>query len=136
MERHASNALFIAAQLENHAAIAHLRYPFLASHPHNVIAKKQMQNGGGIVCFELKGGLAAGRKFLDNLKMLSLTANLGDTRSIASHPASTTHAKLSEAERQAVNITPGLIRISVGLEHRDDILADILHALQGFNDIM
>jgi O-succinylhomoserine sulfhydrylase len=129
MERHASNALFIAEQLENHPAIANLRYPFLASHPHSSIAKKQMQNGGGIVCFELKGGLEAGRKFLDNLKMLSLTANLGDTRSIASHPASTTHAKLSEAERQAVNITPGLIRISVGLEHRDDILADILQAL-------
>ena len=89
-----------------------------------------MKNGGGIVCFEIKGGIEAGRHFLNNLKMLSLTANLGDTRSIASHPASTTHAKLSEAERQAVSITPGLIRISVGLEHRDDILADILQALQ------
>ena len=88
-----------------------------------------MTNGGGIVCFELKGGLEAGKAFLNQLKMLSLTANLGDTRSIASHPASTTHAKLSEAERLAVNITPGLIRISVGLEHRDDILADITQAL-------
>ena len=88
-----------------------------------------MTNGGGIVCFELKGGLEAGKTFLNNLKMLSLTANLGDTRSIASHPASTTHSKLSEAERQAVHITPGLIRISVGLEHRDDILADITNAL-------
>ena len=129
MERHASNALFIAEALENHAAIATLRYPFLASHPQHAVAKKQMTNGGGIVCFELKGGLEAGKTFLNNLKMLSLTANLGDTRSIASHPASTTHAKLSEAERLAVNITPGLIRISVGLEHRDDILADILQAL-------
>ena len=129
MERHASNALFIAESLENHAAIATLRYPFLASHPQHAIAKKQMNNGGGIVCFELKGGLEAGKTFLNNLKMLSLTANLGDTRSIASHPASTTHAKLSEAERLAVNITPGLIRISVGLEHRDDILADIVQAL-------
>ena len=89
-----------------------------------------MQNGGGIVCFELKGGLDAGRTFMNNLKMLSLTANLGDTRSIASHPASTTHAKLTEEERQAVNITPGLIRISVGLEHCDDILDDILQALE------
>lgn len=129
MERHASNALFIAEALENHTAIATLRYPFLASHPQHAIAKKQMTNGGGIVCFELKGGLEAGKAFLNQLKMLSLTANLGDTRSIASHPASTTHAKLSEAERLAVNITPGLIRISVGLEHRDDILADILQAL-------
>ena len=88
-----------------------------------------MKNGGGIVCFELKGGIEAGRKFLNQIKMLSLTANLGDTRSIASHPASTTHAKLSEAERQATGITPGLIRISIGLEHREDILADILQAL-------
>ncbi len=130
MERHSSNALFIAEALEKHDKIASLRYPFLESHPHNAIAKKQMQNGGGIVCFDLKGGLEAGRKFLDSLQMLSLTENLGDTRSIASHPASTTHAKLSEQERQAVNITPGLIRISVGLEHREDILQDILQALE------
>jgi len=129
MERHASNALYIAQQLETHTSIASLRYPYLESHPHHSIAKQQMKNGGGIVCFELKGGLEAGRKFLDKLEMLSLTANLGDTRSIASHPASTTHAKLTEAERQAVNITPGLIRISVGLEHREDILADILQAM-------
>jgi len=88
-----------------------------------------MHNGGGIVCFELKGGLQAGRNFLDNLKMLSLTANLGDTRSIASHPASTTHAKLTPEERANVGITDGLIRISVGLEHRNDILQDILQAL-------
>ena len=130
MERHAANALFIAQSLEQHEKIASLRYPFLASHPHHLIAKKQMKNGGGIVCFELKGGLEAGRNFLDNLQMLSLTANLGDTRSIASHPASTTHAKLSEEERTAVNITPGLIRISVGLEHTEDILEDILQALE------
>lgn len=129
MERHAANALFLAKALENHPAIAQLKYPFLPSHPHHTIAVKQMKNGGGIVCFELKGGIEAGRKFLDRLKMLSLTANLGDTRSIASHPASTTHAKLTEAERQAVNITPGLIRISVGLENKEDILADILQAL-------
>jgi O-succinylhomoserine sulfhydrylase len=129
MERHASNALYIAQQLENHPAILTLRYPFLNSHPHHSIAIKQMQNGGGIVCFELKGGLEAGRNFLNKLKMLSMTANLGDTRSIASHPASTTHAKLSDTERAAVNITPGLIRISVGLEHKDDILNDILQAL-------
>lgn len=129
MERHASNALYIAEQLENHPAINRLKYPFRPTHPQYEIAVKQMTNGGGIVCFELKGGLQAGRAFLDRLQMLSLTANLGDTRSIASHPASTTHAKLSEEERLAVQITPGLIRISVGLEHRDDILKDILQAL-------
>ncbi len=129
MERHSNNALYIAQQLESHPAIASLRYPFLPSHPQYAIAKKQMYNGGGIVCFELKGGLPAGQKFLDSLKMLSLTANLGDTRSIASHPASTTHAKLTPEERAAVGISPGLIRISVGLEHRDDILADIKNGL-------
>lgn len=130
MERHASNALTLAQKLEKHPAISWLKYPWLPSHPQHEIAKKQMTNGGGIVCFELKGGLEAGRKFLNKLKMLSLTANLGDTRSIASHPASTTHGKLTEAERAAVNITPGLIRISVGLEKVDDILADILQALE------
>ncbi|MGG9971916.1 O-succinylhomoserine sulfhydrylase [Ferruginibacter sp. SUN002] len=129
MERHASNALALAKALEGHDKIASLKYPFLASHPQNAIAVKQMKNGGGLVAFELKGGLESGRKFLDALEMLSLTANLGDVKSIASHPASTTHAKLSEAERTAVNITPGLIRISVGLEHIDDILADVLQAL-------
>lgn len=129
MERHTANAHFLAQSLEGHAAINWVKYPFLPSHPQHAIAKKQMTDGGGIVCFELKGGLEAGRKFLDNLKMLSLTANLGDSRSIASHPASTTHAKLTEEERQTVGITPGLIRISAGLEHRDDILKDILQAL-------
>ena len=129
MERHASNALYLAEKLSGHRQISWLKYPFLSSHPQYAIAKKQMSNGGGIVCFELKGGLEAGRKFLDQLQMLSLTANLGDTRSIASHPASTTHGKLTEAERQEVNITPGLIRISVGLENREDILQDILQAL-------
>jgi len=129
MERHASNAMWIAGQLQNHPKIKWLKYPFLPSHPQFEIAKNQMQNGGGIFCFELNGGLESGRKFLDNLKMLSMTANLGDTRSIASHPASTTHAKLTEEERQAVAITPGLIRISVGLEHREDILKDIVQAL-------
>lgn len=130
MERHASNALTLAQKLESHPAISSLKYPWLPSHPQYEIAKKQMYNGGGIVCFELKGGLEAGRNFLNKLKMLTLTANLGDTRSIASHPASTTHAKLTDAERAAVNITPGLIRISVGLEKVDDILADILQALE------
>ena len=130
MERHASNALHIAKALESHPKISSLKYPFLKSHPQHTIAVKQMKTGGGIVCFELKGGLESGRRFLDSLQMLSLTANLGDTRSIASHPASTTHAKLSEKERREVNITPGLIRISVGLEHADDVLGDIVQALE------
>jgi O-succinylhomoserine sulfhydrylase len=130
MERHSKSALSIAQKLEGHPKINFVKYPFLKSHPQHAIAIKQMKDGGGIVCFELKGGLEAGRQFLNCLKMLSLTANLGDTRSIASHPASTTHSRLSEDERQAVAITPGLIRISVGLEHEEDILNDILQALE------
>ena len=130
MDRHSANAMWIAEQLEGHAKIKFLKYPFLSSHPQYQIAKKQMLSGGALFCFELKDGLAAGKKFLDSLQLLSMTANLGDTRSIASHPASTTHAKLTEEERQAVAITPGLVRISVGLEHREDVLNDILQALQ------
>ena len=130
MERHAKNALHIANALDNHPKISWLKYPFLKSHPQYEIAVKQMKNGGGVLCFELKGGLESGRKFLNSLEMLTLTANLGDSRSIASHPASTTHGKLTEEERLKVNITPGLIRISVGLEYADDILNDILQALE------
>lgn len=130
MERHSSNALAIANRLEDHKKISWLKYPMLPSHPQYEISRKQMSAGGGIVCFELRGGLESGRKFLDALELLTLTANLGDSRSIASHPASTTHSKLTEEERAAVNITPGLIRISVGLEHADDILEDILQALE------
>jgi O-succinylhomoserine sulfhydrylase len=130
MERHAKNALQIAIALEKHPKLSWLKYPYLPSHPQHQIALKQMKDGGGIICFELKGGLEGGKNFLNSLEMLSVTANLGDTRSIASQPASTTHGKLTEAERLEVNITPGLIRISVGLEYVDDILNDILQALE------
>ena len=130
MDRHAASALQIATALQNHLQISSVKYPFLKTHPQYDIAKKQMSNGGGIITFELKGGIESGRKFLNSLQMLSMTNNLGDSRSIASHPASTTHSKLTEAERNEVGITPGLIRISVGLEHPEDILNDILQALE------
>ncbi len=130
MQRHCENALKLAQALENHAKISWIKYPFLQSHPQYAVAVKQMKAGGGIVCFEIKGGIENGKKFLNNLQMLSMTANLGDTRSIASHPASTTHSKLSEEERLSVGITPGLIRISVGLEYADDIINDIMQALE------
>jgi O-succinylhomoserine sulfhydrylase len=129
MDRHAASAMKIATSLQNHPQLKSVKYPFLETHPQYAIAKKQMSNGGGIVTFDLKGGIDSGRKFLNALQMLSMTNNLGDSRSIASHPASTTHSKLTEEERQAVGITPGLIRISVGLEHPEDILNDILQAL-------
>ncbi len=130
MQRHCENALKVAQSLETNEKVSFVKYPFLPSHPQYEIATKQMSAGGGIVCFEIKGGADSGKKFLDALQMLSLTSNLGDTRSIASHPASTTHSKLSEDERLAVGITPGLIRISVGLEHVDDIISDIEQALE------
>ena len=129
MERHCNNALAIATALEKNDKISWVKYPFLPSHPEYHIAIKQMTKGGGILCFELKGGIESGRKFLDALQLLSMTPNLGDTRSIASHPASTTHSKLTEAERLSVGITPGLIRISAGLENVKDILSDIEQAL-------
>jgi len=129
MQRHVENAFYLSQKLEGHDKIEWLKYPFLASHPQYAVAKKQMKDGGGLFCFELKEGLEGGRRFLDRLQLLSLTANLGDTRTIASHPASTTHAKLSKEERLAVGITPGMIRISAGLENSDDILNDILQAL-------
>ena len=130
MERHSENALKIAETLQSNPHLEWVKYPFLPSHPQYEIAKKQMKLGGGVFCMELKGGLEAGRKFLDALEMLSVTANLGDTRSIASHPASTTHSRLTDAERLSVGITPGLIRISTGLEKLEDILADIEQALE------
>jgi len=129
MEKHASNALALAKHFQNHPQLSWVKYPYLDTHPQYAVAVKQMSNGGGIVTFEIKGGVEKGRTFLNSLKMLSMTNNLGDSRSIASHPASTTHSKLSEAERAAVGITPGLIRISVGLEHVSDIIADIEGAL-------
>jgi O-succinylhomoserine sulfhydrylase len=129
IQRHCENALKVAQALEKHPKVEWVKYPFLPSHPQYDIAKKQMKAGGGIVCFEIKGGLDAGRTFLNSLELLSMTANLGDSRSIASHPASTTHSKLSEADRQAVGITPGLIRVSIGLEYADDVIADIIQAL-------
>lgn len=130
MEKHASNALQLATFLEKHSKTNWVKYPFLPTHPQYAIAQKQMHNGGGIVTFELQGGVEAGRNFLNALQMLSMTNNLGDSRSIASHPASTTHSKLTAAEKEAVGITDGLVRISVGLEHVDDIIADINQALQ------
>jgi O-succinylhomoserine sulfhydrylase len=129
IERHCENALYIAEKLEGHASLEYVKYPFLKSHPHYAIAKKQMKAGGGIITFSLKGGYEAGKKFMDKLAMIKISPNLGDARTIATHPASSTHCKLSEEERNAVGISSGLIRISVGLENKEDILKDILQAL-------
>ena len=130
LDRHCENALALAKQLSKHPQILKVNYPFLESHPAYKIAKQQMKLGGGLVTFELKGGLKQGRRFLDKIKMCSLSANLGDTRTIVTHPASTTHARLTEEARQAVSITNGLIRVSVGLEHINDIISDIEEAIR------
>ncbi|HMN88592.1 MAG TPA: aminotransferase class I/II-fold pyridoxal phosphate-dependent enzyme [Saprospiraceae bacterium] len=129
MDAHCRNALALAQFLESRPEVAAVRYPHLPSHPQYALAKRQMQQGGGLVSFELVGGIAAGKDLLNRLQMISFSANLGDTRTIATHPASTTHARLSDAERIAVGITPGLIRLSVGLEHIDDIIQDIMQAV-------
>ncbi len=133
MERHCENAMTVASYLENHPEIEYVKYPFLPSHPNYALAKKQMKHGGGVVSFEVKGGIDRGRKFLNSLKMISHSANLGDTRTIATHPASTTHSKLTSEERAAVGITPGLIRISAGLENVQDIIKDIEQSLLASN---
>lgn len=129
MEKHCSQAFEIAKRLEKNNQVAWVKYPFLDSHPQHGIAKDQMKYGGGIVTFQVKGGLEAGRKFLDQLNLFSLTPNLGDSRSIATHPASTTHSKLKPEEREAVGISDGLVRLSIGLEHIEDIWEDIEQAL-------
>jgi O-succinylhomoserine sulfhydrylase len=129
VEKHAENALKVAEFLETQENVTMVKYPFLKSHPQYAIAKNQMKLGGNIVAFEIKGGIAAGRTFLDTIKMCSLSANLGDTRTIVTHPSSTTHGRLSEEDRLAVGITKGLVRVSVGLENVADIIEDLEQAL-------
>ncbi|WP_224488853.1 trans-sulfuration enzyme family protein [Robertkochia flava] len=130
VDRHCENALKVATFLEEHPNVNWVKHPFLKSHPQYEVAKRQMKAGGSIVAFEVKGGVEAGRKFLNSIGMCSLSANLGDTRTIVTHPASTTHSKLSEEDRLEVGITDGLVRISVGLEAVEDILADLDQALR------
>lgn len=130
MDRHCSNALALAETLEKHSEIADVKYPFLPSHPQYGLAKKQMKAGGGIVTIEVKGGKERAFKFLDALKMILYTSNLGDSRSIATHPGTTTHSKLKEEEREKLGIRPGTIRLSIGIEDQEDIIQDILQALE------
>ncbi|WP_395057342.1 trans-sulfuration enzyme family protein [Flavobacterium sp.] len=129
VEKHCENALKVAQFLENHHKVKKVKYPFLKSHPQYEIAKKQMRLGGNIVAFEIDGGIEAGREFLNKIQLCSLSANLGDTRTIVTHPASTTHSKLTVDERLAVSITDGLVRVSVGLETVADVINDLNQAL-------
>ncbi|MFK7933604.1 MAG: O-succinylhomoserine sulfhydrylase [Saprospiraceae bacterium] len=130
MDRHCENALALAKTLEQETGVNHVFYPHLPSHPQYKLAQQQMDQGGGIVTFELAGGAEAAMRFLNQIKMCSLSSNLGDTRTIVTHPTSTTHSKLTEAERLSVGITPGLVRISVGLEHIEDIKKDVVAAIR------
>jgi len=130
MDRHCSNALAVAQKLEASGEVETVRYPFLPSHPQYELATRQMKAGGGIVTFIIKGGFDRAKRFLDSLNMILITSNLGDSRSIATHPASTTHSKLTDEERKMIGIYPGSIRISVGLEDIEDILEDLEQALE------
>lgn len=128
VEKHSENALKVAQFLEGHPAVSSVKYPFLPSHPQYEIAKKQMKLGGNIIAFELQGGKEAGRKFIDRIQLFSISANLGDTRTIVTHPATSTHSKLNAEELKQANLTEGLIRSSIGLEHVEDIIAELNQA--------
>ncbi len=130
MERHCENALKLAQFLEKHPEVSWVKYPFLPSHPQYKLARRQMKLGGGLLSFELKGGAGRARKFLNALQLMSITSNLGDTRSTLTNPSTTTHSKLTEEERKASGITDGMIRVSTGLEHIDDIKADFEQAIE------
>ena len=129
MDRHCENAISLAKFLESHPEVLKVNYPFLESHPSYQVAIKQMSQGGGLVTFEVKGGLKQGIEFLNAMEMLSLSANLGDTRTIATHPASTTHRRLAPEVQAEMGITPSVLRLSVGLEHSSDLIKDLQQAL-------
>lgn len=130
MDRHCDNAEKVANYFEGNSELEAVKYPFLKSHPQHHLAIKQMKRGGGIITLTLKGGLARAQRFIDQLDMISLTPNLGDSRSIVTHPASTTHSKLTVEERAKVGISDGLVRLSVGLEHYEDIILDVERAIE------
>jgi O-succinylhomoserine sulfhydrylase len=130
MQKHSENAQALAEALEGHVALNAVKYPFLASHPQFELAKRQMKYGGGILTIDIKGGFEKVVAFSKHLKIASISPNLGDTRTIITHPASTTHAKIAAEEKLALGITDGLVRIAVGLESIDDLKADFLQALK------
>ena len=131
MERHSQNALAVAKFLNNNNNVEWVRYPGLPCDPTYPIASKYLKKGfGGMVVFGIKGGKTAGQKFIENLKLFSHLANVGDAKSLAIHPATTTHSQLSDADQLKGGITPDLVRLSIGIENIDDIIADISQALE------
>ena len=130
MERHSSNALKVAEFLKNHPKVAWVRYPGLPGDPSHELAKKYLPNGaGGMVVFGVKGGSAEGIKLVDNIELFSIIANVGDAKSLIIHPASTTHSQLSDEDQRKAGLTPELVRLSIGLEHIDDIIGALDDAL-------
>ena len=131
VERHADNALALAKWLESNSLVEFVWYPGLTSSPYHSLANKYLQNGfGGVLQFGIKGGIENGKKFIDSLQLISHLANVGDAKTLAIHPASTTHEQLSESEQQKAGVLPNMIRISVGIEHIDDIKGDFEQAFQ------
>ncbi len=129
MERHGANALAVAKFLHEDPRVAWVNYPGLEDHPQHNLMKRQMKNASGLLAFGLKGGLAQGVRFIESVRFLSHLVNIGDTRTLVSHPASTTHRQLDEAQQRAAGVTPDMVRLSVGIEHMEDILWDIDQAL-------
>jgi O-succinylhomoserine sulfhydrylase len=129
MQKHSENAMALALALDGHKALHAVNYPFLPAHPQYELAKKQMKYGGGIITIDIKGGFEKVNAFSKQLKFITISSNLGDSRTIMTHPGSTTHSKLSVEDKAEVGITDGLVRISVGLEHIDDLIEDITQAL-------
>lgn len=129
VQRHVDNALGLAQWLETHPAVEWVSYPGLASHPYHERAKRYLRNGfGGVLAFGIRGGLEAGRRFIDAVKLASHLANVGDAKTLVIHPASTTHQQLSDAEQASAGVSPELVRVSVGIEHLGDIQADFEQA--------
>ncbi len=133
MQKHSENAQALAEALDGHASLVQVKYPFLKSHPQYELAKRQMKYGGGILTLDIKGGFEKVVAFSKALKIASISPNLGDSRTIITHPASTTHAKIAAEEKVALGITDGLVRVAVGLESIEDLKADFLQALNAIN---
>jgi cystathionine beta-lyase/cystathionine gamma-synthase len=129
VERHNANAFAVARFLGDHPNVGWVSYPGLESHPQHTLAEKQMRGYGGMVCFELKGGVSAGSRLMNSVKLCSLAVSLGDARSLITHPASTTHSVVSREQRLSQGVTDGLVRLSVGLEDAKDIIADLERGL-------
>jgi methionine-gamma-lyase len=129
MERHNQNALAVAQALESHPAVSRVRYPGLPSHPQHELAARQMSGYGGMLSFDLRGGRAAGIRFVESTQLAVLAVSLGSVETLVEHPASMSHSRLSDDQLRRAGIPPGLVRLSVGIEHPNDLIADLQQAL-------